>query len=452
MNPKCDIDKSNFNKFFFSNGAITNPTNLRHDYDNNTPANASLRTMAVIDSYHDFFNGKGRAEQFSETICRQNLLRITRARKVLAAQNGMNDGYVKNLIDNAGWGRVFEYDEGSACFHQAGNCVDANKNEHIVLKHLDSTSGQNINDVYNQIQNSMMQSFGIFDIGLRITNWWAQQKIPAAEATMRKASNNLDYDVRNPNVPVYPTTFIEDTNSTQDDKGLGPNGYSYHLYNKDKNIIDAASTTKLWNTLIQDAHKPFKLHTGELLTFTIPDGYGYKIFNQTFQKKGNFLVAQDLTSGLTLQVNDAASVKDYINWILAQPEDTLLDTKILLALGCKRAGDWLQGWIAKDWYFGLQTIDGLCAMHAQMIGAPVVYDGILYNGTPSEQNNPMFYKNNLQYFERMASKGPPAPLQGYEQMELVPGKGPVVQISRLYFNKYKKYKQKYIELKNKLKK
>jgi hypothetical protein len=450
----CNVDSKNFTKFFFGGPLYgIDPTDLRRDYDDNTTGNNELRTLAVIDSYHDFFNGKGRAEQFHETICRENLTRITRARRVLAKQNGMDDGNLKKLVDNASWGRVFEYDEGCDGFTKTGYCVDANKDEHIIIPALQfGSDGQNMNDVNNQILASMSNSFKVSNIGLRITNWLAQNGEPTARALMQSLAGT-DNGI-NSNVPVYPTTFIEDTNSTKDDHGLGPSGYSYHMYNKDKNIIDAASTSKRWQTLNAPAHKPFKLDTNELLTFTIPDGYGYKIFNQTFQKKGEYLVAQDLTNNYVLQVSDGVSVKDYINWILAQPDDGLLDTKILLALGCKRAGDWLQGWIAKDWYFGLQTIDGLCAIHAKMIGAPVIYNNVLYNGKPSPSVNPMFYQNNLKYFQRMnndQNNENIKNLTGLEQMEVVPGMGPVRPISRLYFNKYKKYKQKYIELKNKLK-
>ena len=213
----CNVDSKNFTKFrFYQETNIINLTVQRRDYDDNTPDNDNLRSLAIIDTYHDFFNGKGRAEQFNENKCQVNKSRITRARQVMSNQNALKAGEIMEWVNKAKWGEVFEYDETSKCFGRDGTCVDANKDEHIVLNALPGT-GPTIDQVNNEIQDSMMNSFNISNIGLRITNWWAQQNEVTALATMKIVSSNQDSGVRNPNVPVYPTTFIADTNTGPDD-------------------------------------------------------------------------------------------------------------------------------------------------------------------------------------------------------------------------------------------
>ena len=88
-------------------------------------------------------------------------------------------------------------------------CVDANKDEHVIVHALKfGSDGQNIDDANNQILSSMLKSFNINNIGLRITNWLAQNGEPTAINTMRMASKNQDSGLRTPNVPVYPTVPV----------------------------------------------------------------------------------------------------------------------------------------------------------------------------------------------------------------------------------------------------
>lgn len=149
-------------------------------------------------------------------------------------------------------------------------------------------------------------------------------------------------------------------------------------------------------------------------------------------------------------------------------KNDFLGCVFFLIFGAKRFGDWAQGSIAKKYYFVLQSNDFYCLQYARLIGAPLLVPinnpknsstgpksspgptpatNILYNYlppddllttpgctylTPSSCGNKILYPKETKALTGHVDKttGIPTPL-----------------VTRDYFNKYIKYKNKYLQLK-----
>lgn len=131
---------------------------------------------------------------------------------------------------------------------------------------------------------------------------------------------------------------------------------------------------------------------------------------------------------------------------------------VYLLAGVKRFGDWIQMQLSKKLYFMLQTNDKLCKAYGIIIGAPVEYNQKIYNHNPSKEflniindilNENSVYKifgikNDSKIIEtRNIRKNDKIIIENENKIfKKIP--------SRLYFDKYMKYKIKYLKLKEKL--
>lgn len=165
---------------------------------------------------------------------------------------------------------------------------------------------------------------------------------------------------------------------------------------------------------------------------------------------------------------------------------TLLDEKILeeillekakqlivcLLFGAKRFGDWLQMELSYDNYFYLQTHDLLCKIYGILIGAPILWIDSNYNITAynyditssniinydySEINKEKnLYKidsedNTIQLINRKYKDNMSDSIKLYTNRKTIPTSEKLTAFNRIYYNKYKKYKIKYLELKKNIK-
>jgi hypothetical protein len=118
---------------------------------------------------------------------------------------------------------------------------------------------------------------------------------------------------------------------------------------------------------------------------------------------------------------------------------------IFMMFGYKRFGDWIQVYLSNKFYFILETIDFYCKLYSYLIGAPVIFDNMIYNydliKIKPEINKDLFKiindENKLSNYNHESSIL-------YSSLRNIPTNS----ISRVYFNKYIKYKNKYLELKN----
>ncbi len=127
---------------------------------------------------------------------------------------------------------------------------------------------------------------------------------------------------------------------------------------------------------------------------------------------------------------------------------------VTLLFGAKRFGDWSQMNISKTNYFYLQTDDLLCKLYGILIGAPVLwidnnYNIISYNYDKVKNNNINFDFDTIQ--NKIIHR------RLYENMGTIFGnkkkltiKNKLTPNERIYYEKYIKYKTKYLKLKNKL--
>ena len=112
-----------------------------------------------------------------------------------------------------------------------------------------------------------------------------------------------------------------------------------------------------------------------------------------------------------------------------------------MLFGCKRFGDWIQVYLAKKYYFMLETTDFYCKLYELLVGATTMIKDELYNYNPSNDMEMPDYriidKNNTIY-QQNESNG--IIYKGLQNVK-------TTTINRDYFEKYMKYKSKYIELK-----
>ncbi len=121
--------------------------------------------------------------------------------------------------------------------------------------------------------------------------------------------------------------------------------------------------------------------------------------------------------------------------------DLCLGCIVFLLFGFKRFGDWMQVELSSKLYFTLQTTDYYCKLYGLLIGAPVIIDEIIYNYEPPENllltNFILFNENDT----KIINDRDTLIYKGLRDIE-------TTGINRYYFNKYKKYKIKYLQLKN----
>ena len=137
----------------------------------------------------------------------------------------------------------------------------------------------------------------------------------------------------------------------------------------------------------------------------------------------------------------------------------------MLVFGSKRFGDWIQMQMSKELYFYLQTDDILCKIYGILIGAPTcipiyLLDGI---GKINDEENleckiPLMYyccenpdiKFESQDYSRVISGNLTSETYDPLEHQIIHSTYFTTPDSRIFFSKFLKYKQKYLEQKNKL--
>lgn len=169
-------------------------------------------------------------------------------------------------------------------------------------------------------------------------------------------------------------------------------------------------------------------------------------------------------------------------------DKSIIDNKILLdkakqiiiclIFGSKRLGDWLQMELSYDNYFYLQTHDLLCKIYGILIGAPILWIDANYNITvynydirsssvinydyselnkekklyPIDSNDNTIKLINRKYKDNMSNS-----IKSYTNIKPTtskkskPTSEKLTPFNRIYYNKYIKYKIKYLKLKNNIK-
>ena len=138
-----------------------------------------------------------------------------------------------------------------------------------------------------------------------------------------------------------------------------------------------------------------------------------------------------------------------------------------LLFGMKRYGDWIQADIAKKYYFMLQTSDFYCKIYSYVIGGPVIIDDKIYNYEPVNQFSTEISKANiLKYISAEVNSTEEETGKKRNRQDIVKSEPQTTTIepvdtllyqglntvttgpiSRYYFLKYLKYKNKYLKLK-----
>lgn len=164
---------------------------------------------------------------------------------------------------------------------------------------------------------------------------------------------------------------------------------------------------------------------------------------------------------------------------------------LYLFTGIKRFGDWIQMQLSKNLYFTIQTKDQICKAYGILIGAPVFHGNneddneksIIFNYSPSidfiqhanlnfkydkfneiykkfNLNKNFFYKKNCNLYGKSKIskeiKNVPIDIKPINKNDVltlknINGQEFLVPVRRHYFDKYIKYKNKYLKLKSKLK-
>lgn len=121
-----------------------------------------------------------------------------------------------------------------------------------------------------------------------------------------------------------------------------------------------------------------------------------------------------------------------------------------LLFGAKRFGDWMQVDLSKKMYFMLQTTDLYCQLYSYIIGSPIIFTNSdkIYNYEVPDNLEKLDYNNLLEKFnkENQTEKVNIDTDQIiYEGLNYIKTNN----LSRHYYEKYIKYKNKYLELKDK---
>ena len=175
---------------------------------------------------------------------------------------------------------------------------------------------------------------------------------------------------------------------------------------------------------------------------------------------------------------------------LVEIKHLCLGMVIYLFTGIKRFGDWIQMHLSKKLYFIVQTTDQICKAYGIVIGAPVYHDLsekdkpstkiMIFNSNPSGEfinhvkntfrnkefkqiyskfetsKDSYFKKNNMEIKRNSVGKNIDvitSPISNEDKLILtnINNEELDLPIRRHYFEKYKYYKRKYLELKTKLK-
>jgi hypothetical protein len=325
-----------------------------------------------------------------------------------------------------------------------------------------------------------------------------------------KTSTKLNKEITH----LFPITYFDDMSS---DIINIDDCFMFKIFNDNKKIIDQGSVTKpkneftkkgnsnnfillkkdkqkilksfKYNTTLQIFNTKFSFDdTGIICEYTDTNGLIYKItiknnaignnksiglnglLNDIFtdlKNKDNKDNKKIITFSETkFIINDSPIVvfsdKDKFSTLLSTNMNKFKEIMIVLVLGSKRFGDWIQMQMSKDLYFYLKTNDLLCKLYGILIGAPTFIPIYLLEGTEKINGDenpdcgiPLMYfcsKNPLinvasQSYSRAISASLVSEPYNHSQYRIEHPIHIDTPDSRVFFTKYLKYKQKYLEQK-----
>ncbi len=143
---------------------------------------------------------------------------------------------------------------------------------------------------------------------------------------------------------------------------------------------------------------------------------------------------------------DTDNMENILNDIIQKykTEDICVGFLAFMLFGAKRFGDWVQAELSKKYYFMLQTTDHYCKLYSYLIGAPVIIGDNIYNYELPTNFSTIVDTSIFQKFDKTDYRDinkMDEPLIFRDIREFT------TPLSRYYFDKYIKYKNKYLELK-----
>ena len=118
---------------------------------------------------------------------------------------------------------------------------------------------------------------------------------------------------------------------------------------------------------------------------------------------------------------------------------------IFIMFGFKRFGDWIQVYLSNKFYFMLETNDFYCKLYSYLVGAPVIFDKMIYN-YDLIKIKPDIDKDLFKIINTNEK------ISNYTNNDTILYRSlrniHTHTINRFYFNKYIKYKKKYLKLKS----
>ena len=146
---------------------------------------------------------------------------------------------------------------------------------------------------------------------------------------------------------------------------------------------------------------------------------------------------------ISKEIEEIIDIDNLINEIIKMTEKNYKGLITTLLFGAKRFGDWIQVYLSQKYYFMLQTTDYYNKLYAYLIGAPVIIDNQIYNYNHSDYLEE--YMDNFKIFNKKAEISN----INNEQLIYKSLRNIETPLSRTYFNKYIKYKLKYLKLSKK---
>jgi hypothetical protein len=294
---------------------------------------------------------------------------------------------------------------------------------------------------------------------------------------------------------TYPSTFIDDMSSgIKDDEHM-----HFKMINADHEIIDQSKVEGKKSYL--DNSNPyyhFKINGNQSLGVNLQDDNEIIFLDIKFKKSDNGIICSYDNIKLEIYNNSKKniistvrvlcyiidkSIKnmseqkkliegiiniEYLDDFLRKLDDKYkLDSVYnnlnkfglitAMLFGAKRYGDWIQVNLAKKYYFILQTKDLYCKLYSYISGAPVIIDNKIYNFNHKELVDKLVKIEGPEQTKMTDTEVKPSGRVFFKNLEkenltFYDIHKIDTEFSRYYFDKYKKYKKKYLLLKNEIKK
>lgn len=319
-----------------------------------------------------------------------------------------------------------------------------------------------------------------------------------------KIKKNLsDVNLTKNNI-LYPITFFNDI-----ENGLNLTNMKFNIFNYEKNKIDSASTSSIETAINKNKlnknikeitttkqHSILVFHTKKTDVLEYLDAKFYlddyiicEYKDIMFKIKENNVGRASKTTSINETIgiynlvillvnmyNDIDNINlnknleelkkyesiividdiiDQLNKIkLLYDKDTNLGCGciIFLLFGAKRYGDWIQVYLSKKYYFLLQTTDNYCKLYSLYSNSPIIFDDdTIYNYNVPDDLDTNFISTDFELIDNDGEKDIKYSINNEHLIYKGLRNIETNKINRYYFNKYIKYKTKYLKLKNNFK-